>query len=458
MFRGWTLLKVDPGLQPYRSYLPSGADYFETAPSHWLVVPGMLAMTENHRDNKGMKESKVLSLSYGRIVVKAEEKLVGLVPESFETYQIVMPGDIIIRCTDLQNDKSSLRSGLVKDRGIITSAYICLSAKQGFDFRYLHYLLHLLDISKAIYKLGSGLRQNLSFDDFKRLPVLRPPYSEQRLIADYLDNKSAQIDQAIRIKERQIELLKERKQILIQQTITRGLDSGASMRDSGVEWIGEVPAHWELKKIRYLGTTQNGISAGAEFFGHGYPFVSYSDVYNNEQLPESVSGLANASVSERSQYSVECGDVLFTRTSETAEEIGFASTCFKTIANATFAGFLIRFRPKTNTLLQDYSKYYFNSPMLRAYFVKEMSIVTRASLSQQLLKNMPVLLPPNKEQIEIHIFLERESAKFEKAINIQARQIKKLKEYKATLVDSAVTGKIKVPGIVEPQVQKLGMP
>jgi len=444
------LLEAHCGLKAYSFYQSSGADYFESAPAHWLVIPGMLALMENRRDNKGMKENQVLSLSYGEIIVKAVDKLVGLVPESFETYQLAMPGDIIIRCMDLQNDKTSLRTGFVYDRGIITSAYLCLSAKKGFESRYIHYLLHLLDISKAIYKLGSGLRQNLSFDDFKRLPVLRPPYSEQLLIADYLDQKSAQIDQAIQIKERQIERLKERKQLLIQQTVTLGLATDVPMQESGIEWIGEVPAHWEIKKVRYLGITQNGISAGADFFGHGYPFVSYGDVYNNEQLPESVSGLANASVTERNQYSIECGDVLFTRTSETIEEIGFASTCFKAIANATFAGFLIRFRPKTNNLFEGYSKYYFNAPMLRSYFVKEMSIVTRASLSQQLLKNMPVLLPPIEEQKEIYVFLERESAKFNRSIEIQIQQIKTLKEYKSTLINSAVTGKIKVPGVVEP--------
>ena len=413
----------------------------------------MLALMENRRDNKGMKESQVLSLSYGKIIVKAEDKLVGLVPESFETYQQAVPGDIVIRCMDLQNDKTSLRTGLVNDRGIITSAYLCLSVKKGFEYRYIYYLLHLLDISKAIYKLGSGLRQNLSFDDFKRLPVLKPSYEEQLLIADYLDQKSAQIDQAIQIKERQIERLKERKQMLIQQTVTHGLNPHALMRDSGIEWIGKIPAHWDIKKLRYLGTTQNGISAGAEFFGHGYPFVSYGDVYNNEQLPESVSGLANASTSDRYQYSIECGDVLFTRTSETIEEIGFASTCFKSIANSTFAGFLIRFRPKINALFEGFSKYYFNAPMLRDYFVKEMSIVTRASLSQQLLKNMPVLLPPSAEQKEIYAFLESESAKFSNSINIQIQHIKNLKEYKATLINSAVTGKIKVPGVVEPDTR-----
>lgn len=334
----------------------------------------------------------------------------------------------------------------------VYSACVPLSVKQANPYFYAYFMRDLA-LSGYLVSLAKGIRErstDFRFKDFAELILPIPPFEEQSLIVSFLDKKLSKIDDAIKVKEHQIVRLKERQQILIQQTVTRGLDLDAPMGDSGVEWIGDVPAHWKIKKIRYLGTTQNGISAGAEFFGHGYPFVSYGDVYNNEQLPESVSGLANASLAERSQYSVERGDVFFTRTSETAEEIGFASTCFKAITNATFAGFLIRFRPKTDDLFEGYSKYYFNAPMLRAYFVKEMSIVTRASLSQQLLKNMLVLLPPAGEQREIYDFLERESAKFKKAIEIQGQQIKNLKEYKATLVNSAVTGKIKVPGIVEP--------
>ena len=176
----------------------------------------MVAFTESKRDNKGMKESRVLSLSYGRIIVKPEEKLVGLVPESFETYQLVDPGDIIVRCTDLQNDQTSLRTGLAKDKGIITSAYLNLKVNQGYDARYMHYYLHALDASKVLYKFGTGLRQNLSFFDFKRLPVLDIPLQWQVDIAKFLDKKTTQIDEAIAIKEQQIALLKERKQIIIQ--------------------------------------------------------------------------------------------------------------------------------------------------------------------------------------------------------------------------------------------------
>lgn len=211
----------------YEAYKDSGIEWLGNIPEQWNIKPGLTIFSENKRDNKGMKEDQVLSLSYGNIIIKPPEKLVGLVPESFETYQLVEPGDIIIRCTDLQNDKTSLRTGLAKDKGIITSAYLNLKVRKKQNPRYWHYYLHSLDTTKVIYKFGSGLRQNLSFLDFKRLPIFDITTDEQTTIANFLDQKTAQIDQAIAIKEKQIALLNERKQILIQNAVTRGLNPDA---------------------------------------------------------------------------------------------------------------------------------------------------------------------------------------------------------------------------------------
>ncbi len=139
----------------------------------------------------------------------------------------------------------------------------------------------------------------------KSIPFLVPFPEEQTAIANFLNCKTEKIDQAVAIKEKQIQLLKERRQILIQTAVTKGLDPDVPMRDSGVEWLGEIPGHWELKRLRLIGNTQNGISAGGDYFGSGYPFVSYSDVYNNRELPHSVKGLAESSTQDRMNYSVK---------------------------------------------------------------------------------------------------------------------------------------------------------
>lgn len=211
---------VTKGLNPNAKMKDSGVEWIGEIPEGWEVLPGLRFFRENKRPNKGMKESTVLSLSYGNIIIKPEEKLVGLVPESFETYQIVYPGDIIIRCTDLQNDQTSLRTGLAKDKGIITSAYINLGIFGVNHPEYLHAYLHFVDITKVLYKFGSGLRQNLSFADFKRMPILKVPHNEQLQIVDFIQNTSLKIERAIEMQIKEIEKLKELKSTLIDSAVT----------------------------------------------------------------------------------------------------------------------------------------------------------------------------------------------------------------------------------------------
>jgi type I restriction enzyme S subunit len=191
-------------LAPYPDYKDSGVLWLGKIPAHWDVKPGMAFISQRKEKNVGMKESTVLSLSYGQIVIKPLEKLHGLVPESFETYQIADPGNIIIRGTDLQNDKTSLRVGKVRNRGIITSAYLCLQTNEKINPDYAHLLLHGYDLMKIYYGMGSGLRQNLDFSDFKRLPVLVPSPTEQSKIHKYVESVHAQINKFIRNKRRPI--------------------------------------------------------------------------------------------------------------------------------------------------------------------------------------------------------------------------------------------------------------
>jgi len=211
---------VTRGLDPNTKMKASGVEWIGDIPEGWGVKLGFLVWHENKRNNIGMKENQVLSLSYGKIVVKPVEKLVGLVPESFETYQIVEVGDIIIRCMDLQNDKTSLRIGIAEDRGIITSAYLNLKVNQAFCQKFIFYFLYSFDISKAIYKLGTGLRQNLSYLDFKRLKIVIPPLAEQAAIVAHIEAISAKIDQATDQAQQQINTLTEYKTILINAAVT----------------------------------------------------------------------------------------------------------------------------------------------------------------------------------------------------------------------------------------------
>lgn len=285
------------------------------------------------------------------------------------------------------------------------------------------------------------MMQHITLPVFNNFSIAIPPLEDQQKIAAHLDRKCTQIDALISNAQQQIEKLKAYKQSVITETVTKGLDPDVTMKDSGYDFIGMIPASWEICKLRHIGTPQNGISKGGEFFGTGFPFVSYGDIYKNFTLPEAVDGLVNTTETERKQYSVERGDIFFTRTSETIEEVGFSCVCEKTIPDATFAGFVIRVRPFNDKLLTGFAKYYFRSSHHRFYLVKEMNLVTRASLSQGLLKSMPVLVPTKEEQQEISDYLDHKCSQIDKLIALKQQKIEKLQQYKKSLIYEYVTGK-----------------
>lgn len=302
------------------------------------------------------------------------------------------------------------------------------------------------------------MQASFRMEDLYQYSIALPPKNEQLKITKFLDHETAKIDNLIEKQQQLIELLKEKRQAVISHAITKGLNPDVPMKDSGVEWLGEVPQHWTIKPLRYLGDCQNGINIGAEAFGSGFPFVSYGDAYKNRVLPENGSGLVQSTAEDRRKYSLLRGDVLFTRTSETIEEIGFASACIKSIENACFAGFLIRFRPTSSVLYIEYSKYYFSNQLLRIFFTKEMNLITRASLSQDLLKTMPVVIPPVDEQIKIAELLDSISEKFDQLQLLGEEQIKYLQERRTALISAAVTGKIDVRDWVAPDTQDVEEP
>lgn len=339
------------------------------------------------------------------------------------------------------NDKATLNSGVFVirplSRGLATKFYFWLLQSKVFK-DFVDY-----------YKTGSTIL-HLYQDTFVNFIYAAPSFIEQTRIAAFLNYETARIDELIAKQLRLISLLQEKRQAVISHAVTKGLNPNAPMKDSGIEWLGQVPMHWIVKPLRHLGYCQNGINIGAEAFGSGYPFVSYGDAYKNRVLPETGSGLVQSTPEDRKRYSLLAGDVLFTRTSETIEEIGFASVCLKKIENACFAGFLIRFRPNLNDLDANYSKYYFSNQLLRAFFIKEMNLITRASLSQDLLKTMPVVLPPRIEQKAIAEVLDEKSKRFDRLQQLGEEQIKILQERRTALISAAVTGKIDLRGWTPP--------
>lgn len=431
-------------MKKYNNYTDSGIEWIGAVPEHWRIDKlnrifqintGFTPSTGNNEfyengehdwitirdlDGKFVSESKTKLTD---IAVKGKTKI----PEGALLYSFKLSvGQMAFTTKELYTNEA------------IFSVFPC----EGLNLNYYYYLLDRILVHNSNENIYGAkiLNQEL----IKASKLLVPSEREQTSIANYLDHKTTLIDTLIAKKKQFISLLLEERTAVINQAVTKGLDPKANMKDSGIEWVGEIPEHWEVKKLKYVGNCQNGISEGAEFFGTGHPFVSYSDVYKNDVLPKNVFGLANSNEKHQENYSVEESDVFFTRTSETVEEIGIASICNHTIEKAVFAGFLIRFRPNRQLIIKEFSKYYFRCFIPRTFFVKEMNLVTRASLSQELLKRLPTLLPSINEQQRIATFLDKRTDEIDIVISKSKQEIELLKEYKTALVSEVVTGKVDV--------------
>ena len=425
---------------PYPSYKDSGVPWLGQVPEGWEVkrlryasklADERLPYDKVHRPYVGLENIESWT---GKRIVDDEARADGIVA-LFER------GDVLF---------GKLRPYLAKvhradETGCSSTEALILRGKSGLDTRFLKYFMLSPAFIDEVNATTYGAKMpRANWSDVGALPVSLPPIEEQAAIADFLDKKTAEIDDLIAKKEELLHLLAEQRTALITHAVTKGLDPTAPMKPNGIEWLGDVPEGWEVKPLKFLGRFQNGISIGGDSFGSGFPFVSYGDVYKNLRLPERGSGLVESTAKDRILYSVECGDIFFTRTSETIEEIAISSVCETTIPDAVFAGFLIRCRPYPRRLNVGFAKYYFRNSRLRDYFVKEMNLVTRASLGQTLLGNLMVALPPLDEQDRISEFLDEKLEALEKSKADGRKSIRLLKEYRTALITNAVTGKIKV--------------
>jgi len=347
-------------------------------------------------------------------------------------------GDLIIPA----RGNSIGHSYLVKEEIATCTQTTIYSKLKNINNRFLFYCTK--GLKEHWFEFDNTAIPQITVEQVQNNLVPTPSLFEQQKIANFLDEKVSEIDNIIEKTKESIEGYKKYKQSLITETVTKGLNKSVEMKDSGIEYLSIIPETWKILKLRHLGTLQNGISKSGESFGFGYPFISYGDIYNNYSLLCGASGLVDSSDKERVLYSVKKGDVFFTRTSETIEEIGFASTCLEDKTDAVFSGFIIRFRPRRNELLNNYSKYYFRSDIHRRFFVKEMNLVTRASLSQELLKKLPVLIPPLNEQKEIAEYLDQKTSEIDTLIAKKEQLLSELESYEKSLIYECVTGKREV--------------
>jgi len=413
-------------LHPYPVYKDSGVPWLGEVPEHWEVLPGRACYYEKKEPNTGLKEKTVLSLSYGQIVIKPEERLHGLIPASFETYQIVDPGDIIIRPTDLQNDWNSLRFGLSHHRGIITSAYMCFHTKEILDRSYGHLLLHAYDLKKVFYGLGSGLRQNLDWRDFKYLPCCVPPIPEQIAIVRFLDHMDQRIRRSIHAKQKLIKLLEEQKQAIIFQAVTRGLDPNVRLKPSGVEWLGEVPEHWEVSRVKNEFDCLNSRRVPLSGIERGMMTLRRYDYYGASGVIDKVD------------------DYLFDDELLLIAEDG-ANLVLRNLPLAIIARGKFWVNNHAHVLKPKYGNLeYLAAVMEWLNYMPWISGAAQPKLTQDRLMNIAIVVPPREEQDRIVAITAKKTSLLSATINHSKREIFLLREYSTRLIADVVTGKLDV--------------
>ena len=428
-------------LHKYAEYQPFGLAHIHSIPKHWAIKAARAVFEEKHFKNTGLKQTQVLSLSYGRILKKPADKLHGLVPASFEGYQIIGPGDIVMRPIDLQNDRVSLRFGISRHHGIITSAYLCLKAKKHMINEYAYQVLNAYDLMKIFYGFGSGLRQNINFSDLKYLQIPVPPRSEQDQIVAYLRAQDAHIACFIKAKRDLIRLLTEQKLRIIDHAVTRGLDATVTLKPSGIEWLGEMPEHWKALKLKFAtkrivgGSTPK--SDEASYWDGGIVWVTPRDISKTDSLHTSLRTISAAGLQSCASTLVPPGSIVITSRAPVGNvAIARVELCTNQGCKAVV--------PAPDIAISDFL-------FLLLLRMKERLQVlangtTFAEIGTWVLANEFIPVPPVSEQQAICRWITEECQPLDDAITRAEKEIKLILEYRDRLITDVVTGQIDVRG------------
>ncbi|KHF78375.1 Type I restriction-modification system, specificity subunit S [Acinetobacter sp. neg1] len=422
--------------EKYDAYKDSALPSFGNVPKHWDIVPLCSITTLKSITNVGNEE--LLSVYLDKGVIRFDdvtEKRTNVTSLDLSKYQLVEEGDFVL------NNQQAWRGsvGVSIYRGIISPAYLVLKLSPKVDAKFANYFFRnsAMVSQYLINSKGVGtIQRNLYWQHLKRSDVVLPPTEEQIEIAEFLDQKTFEIDQAIAIKEQQIALLNERKQIVIQKAVTQGLDSNVAMKDSGVEWIGEIPEHWEIRANRTMFKERN--EQGKE----GLPLLSVSihSGVSNEEISEEDNVRGRVKIEDKSKYIlVKKGDIAFNMMRAWQGGIGAVS-----VDGMVSPAYIVA---KPNDFINsEFFEYQYRCPEFIQQMDRYSKGITdfRKRLYWDGFKQLLTVVPPIDEQLKIVEQIKAIEQQTNVATQIKNQQIEKLKEYKATLINDAVTGKIKV--------------
>lgn len=439
-------------LKPYESYKETDYDWIETVPSHWNGVYLRNITKLSDERNKERDDLALLSVyrEYGVIEKSSRDDNHNVESLDLSNYKYVNKGYLVINKMKLW--QGSLGVSLYE--GIVSPAYIVCKVLGNNNLYYLQFLLRSSTFKTYYNRISKGIRVgqwDSNYSDLKLLKLYLPPKEEQNQIVKFLDWKTSKINTLINAKKKQIELLKEQKQAVINKAVTKGLDDTVPMKDSGVEWLGEVPEHWEVRKLRTL--TKYQFQYGANESGILYSskeprYIRITDIDKDGSLK--IENKLSLSTCIAEPYILNTGDILFARSGATVGK----SFIFKSdYEQSAFAGYLIRFKPNKDILLSDYV-YRFTLGSSYQLWINNIFIQsTIQNISAEKYKNLQIAVPSINEQQEIIDYIDNITTKIDTAITKTQQEIELLTEYKISLISSVVTGKVDVRSVVVPDFE-----
>lgn len=419
----------------------SGVAWIGEIPKDWSLV----RFKDKYKNVKEIaKEQSAnyerLALTLGGVIKRPKDDSDGLQPKEFDSYQILRENDFVFKMIDLQNVSTS-RVGLSPYTGLVSPAYIRFTPKnEGQYSQFVYYYLMCLYYNQVFNNLGgNGVRSALSAKDMGEFVIPFPDAAEQKKICALLDEKFAHVDSLIANVQAQIEKLKAYKQSLITEVVTKGLDPNAPMKDSGVDWIGQVPMHWHIVKLKYITEISRGLfnhrpRNDPSLYGGKYPFIQTGDVARAQKFITSYSQTLNERGKEVSKLFPKG-----TMTMTIAANVGdVAILGFDAYFPDSVVGFTVR-----KDYNEDYVYYLFQA--LKESFIRASIVSTQLNLNIE--RSKEILAPTTYnicEQKAIADFLNDRCSQIEQLISLKESKIEKLQQYKRSLIYEYVTGKKEV--------------
>lgn len=439
-------------IKPYPKYKDTNVSWLSNLPEHWearklsrsIKLIGSGTTPKSGKDEY-YKNGTINWLLTGDLndsyIYNTSKKITPKAIEDYSTLKNYPKGSIVMAMYGATIGKL----GILKIDSTTNQACCVLSDNELFLNKFIYY--HLLAIRKDIINLSFGGGQpNISQDIIKSLKLSCPPIEEQDKIVDFLDKKTKEIDQSISDKNQLIQLYEEEKQAIINNAVTKGLDNNAELKETGVEWLGSIPKHWNYKKLKYVADVfPSNIDKKSKDKEKEVYLCNYMDVYNNDYIHKDLDFMkATASNDQIEKFKLRIGDVLATKDSESPDDIGIPALVIEDFDDTVLGYHTTLIRAFDSDILSSYIFNLMRSSKLNAHFEISARGITRFGLSVSAFKDVVIPIPPKEEQKSIVSYIEQKLKSIKTNVSLILDEIELLKEYKQALIYEAVTGKIDV--------------